>query len=116
MTDSSATSGPGGLLDPMTRSLSGLVLAVVGLMGPNLFGSAVQFVSEGLFGGGPSTYLFWLAVGNVVPLGLATWLALEPARQASTGWVRSVARSAVLVAGLGLAGVLLLLLGAVLQF
>jgi hypothetical protein len=116
MTDSSAAPTGDGLLDPMTRALTGLVLAVVGLLGPNVFGTAVQFLSEGQFGGGQSTYVFWLAVASAVPLGLAMWLALAPARVTSLGWVASVARSAVLVAALGLAGSALLLVGSVVHF
>jgi hypothetical protein len=103
------------MLDPMTRALAGLVLAVVGLMGPNVFVSGVQLLAEGRFGGGPATYMFWLAVASAVPLGLGLWLALEPARAGAAGWVASVARAALVVAAVGLAGSVLLLVGSLLR-
>jgi hypothetical protein len=106
-----APAGWRGMLDPMSRAVSGLVLAVVGLTGPNILATGVQLLAEGQFGGAPSTFMLWLAVASAALLGLALWLALQPARLGD-GWVSSMARSAVIVATVGLGGCLLLVVGA----
>ena len=100
------------LLDPTTRSVAGLALAVVGLMGQNLVQVGTQVLLVGGGGtGGPARYFVASAVGALLPLGIALWLAWTPARGPVTGWPTYLARAAVVVALVGVAGAGLMLLG-----
>jgi hypothetical protein len=104
------------LLDPTTRAVAGLVLAVVGLMGQNLVQVGTQVLLVGGGGSGsPTRYFVASAVGALIPLVLALWLAWAPARGAVGGWSTYVARAAVVVALAGVAGAALMLVGGVLS-
>ena len=103
------------LLDPASRAVAGLALAVVGLMGQNLVQVGTQVLLVG--GGGSSSPLRYFvanAVGALLPLAVALWLAWGPARGPVAGWATYVARAAVVVALVGLAGAGLMLLGGLL--
>ena len=110
----SAAGGPD-RLDPGTRAIAGLVLAVAGLLGPNLLQTGLQvLVGDGVSMGDPTAYFVASAVGAAIPLALAIWLAAPPARSDGPGWTTSLARSAVVVAVVGLAGAVLMVVGALL--
>ena len=100
------------LLDPATRSVAGLVLAVAGLLGQNVVqvGTQVLLVG-GTGGGGPSRYFLASAIGALLPLAAALWLAWGPARSAHVGWPTHLARAAVVVALVGVVGAALMLVG-----
>lgn len=104
-----------GLLDPGTRAVAALVLAVAGLLGTNVVQAAVQLLIGGVGGGDPRTWFAATALGTAVTLGLALWLAREPARDQLAGWTTVLARAAVVVSVVGLAGAVLTLLGALVR-
>ena len=99
------------LLDPTSRAVAGLALAVVGLMGQNVVQVGVQLLLVGAGSGDPTRYFVASAVGALLPLVLALWLAWGPARGPVTGWPTYVARAAVVVAIVGVAGAGLMVLG-----
>ena len=103
------------LLDPTTRAVAGLALAVIGLMGQNLVQVGTQVLLIGGGSGDPTRYFVASAVGALVPVALALWLAWGPARGAVTGWSTSVARAAVVVALVGVAGAVLMIVGGLLS-
>ena len=110
-----AAAGRPSLLDPASRAVAGLALAVVGLMGQNVVQVGTQVLLVG--GGGsssPTRYFVASAVGALLPLAVALWLAWGPARTATTGWATYVARAAVVIALVGVAGAGLMLLGGLL--
>ena len=110
-----STTPAGGLLDPTTRAVAGLALAVIGLMGQSVVQVGVQVLLVGAGGSGnPRTYFVASAIGALLPLVLALWLAWAPARGPVTGWSTYVARAAVVVALVGVAGAALMLLGGLL--
>jgi hypothetical protein len=103
------------LLDPASRAVAGLALAVVGLLGQNVVQVGTQVLLVG--GGGsssPTRYFVASAVGALIPLVAALWLSWGPARSAITGWSTYVARAAVVVALVGVAGASLMLVGGLL--
>ncbi len=103
------------LLDPTTRAVAGLALAVVGLMGQNVVQVGVQVLLVGGGGSGsPSRYFVASAVGALLVPVAALLLAWAPARGAVTGWPTYVARAAVAVAVVAIAGAVLMALGGVL--
>jgi hypothetical protein len=104
-----------GMLDPTTRAVAGLALAVVGLMGQNVVQVGVQLLLVGAGSGDPKRYFVASAVGALLPLVLALWLAWGPARGAVAGWSTYVARAAVVVALVGAAGAALMVLGGLLS-
>lgn len=104
------------LLDPTTRAAAGLALAVVGLMGQNVVQVGTQVLLVGGSGsGGPTRYFVASAVGALLPLALALGLAWGPARGPVTGWSTYAARAAVVVALVGVAGAVLMVLGGLLS-
>lgn len=117
MTEPHATPSAGPtMLDPTTRAVAGLVLAVVGLMGQNVVQVGVQLLLVGGSGSGsPTRYFVASAVGALLPLVLALGLAWGPARGAVTGWSTYAARAAVVVALVGVAGAVLMIVGGVLS-
>ena len=105
----------GGLLDPTTRAVAGLVLAVIGLMGQNLVQVGTQLLLVGAGSSSPDRYFLASAAGALLPLAAALWLAWGPARGTVTGWATHLARAAVVVALVGVAGAALMLLGGLLS-
>jgi hypothetical protein len=107
-----STTPTGGLLDPTTRAVAGLVLAVVGLMGQNLDQVGTQVLLVGGGGtGDPTRYFIASAVGALLPLAVALGLTWGPARGPVIGWPTHLARAAVVVALVGVAGAALMLVG-----
>lgn len=104
-----------GLLDPTTRAVAGLALAVVGLMGQNVVQVGVQVLLVGAGGSGnPRTYFVASAIGALLLPVAALALTWAPARGAMTGWSTYVARAAVVVAAVAVAGAVLMALGGLL--
>ena len=103
------------LLDPRSRAVAGLALAVVGLMGQNVVQVGTQLLLVGAGSSSPDRYFVASAVGAVLPLAVALWLAWGPARSAPVGWPTHLARAAVVVALVGMAGAALMLLGGLLS-
>ena len=107
-----AADGRPTLLDPASRAVAGLALAVVGLMGQNVVQVGTQLLLVG--GGGsssPTRYFVASAVGALLPLAVALWLAWGPARGVAVGWPTHLARAAVVIALVGVAGAALMLVG-----
>ncbi|HEX4976640.1 MAG TPA: hypothetical protein VFV40_02130, partial [Nocardioides sp.] len=103
-------------LDPASRAIAGLALAAIGLMGQNLVQVGTQILLVGGSGsGGPERYFVATAIGALLPLACALWLAWGPARGAVAGWATHVARAAVVVTLVGVAGAVLTLLGGLLS-
>lgn len=103
------------LLDPTSRAVAGLALAVVGLMGQNVVQVGVQVLLVGAGGSGnPRTYFVASAIGALLLPVAALVLAWAPARGATTGWSTYVARAAVVVAAVAVAGAVLMALGGLL--
>ncbi len=113
--DDAIATGRPTLLDPTSRAVAGLALAVVGLMGQNVVQVGVQLLLVGAGSGDPERYFVASAVGALLPLVVALGLAWGPARGPVVGWPTYVARAAVVVALVGVAGAGLMVVGGLLS-
>ena len=109
MTDNAAA--PAGLLTPASRALAGLVLAVAASLGQSVPVVGVQvFLLGGDGSGDPQSYFMVVGTATALLALAAGWLAWPPGRGRVAGWPGHLARAALIVVLVDLAGAALMIL------